>query len=112
MIKPPQAGGALADTGWCPPLRHPSHPRAWGWRAVQAGAWRRQLVKIFGVRKTTYTVTAAALELSGYTQWASINVKCCQRRAADPPQEAPDLRTWSAGPRPLPRGSCRSAPPP
>ena len=27
-------GGALADTGWCGPLRHPSHPRAWGWRAV------------------------------------------------------------------------------
>ena len=27
-------GGALADTGWRRPLRHPSHPRAWGWRAV------------------------------------------------------------------------------
>ncbi len=27
-------GGALADTGGVGPLRHPSHPRAWGWRAV------------------------------------------------------------------------------
>jgi hypothetical protein len=24
----------LPGTGWCRPLRHPSHPRAWGWRAV------------------------------------------------------------------------------
>src|SRR5271165_3329350 len=31
-------GGALAVTGWCRPLRHPSHPRAWGWRAVKSGA--------------------------------------------------------------------------
>ena len=33
---PPITGGALARTGWCWPLRHPSHPRAWGWRAVQS----------------------------------------------------------------------------
>ena len=25
-----------AGTGRCQPLRHPSHPRAWGWRAVQS----------------------------------------------------------------------------
>jgi hypothetical protein len=30
------AGGALADAGWCQPLRHPSHPRAWGWRAAKS----------------------------------------------------------------------------
>jgi hypothetical protein len=35
LVWPPQ-GGALARTGWCWPLRHPSHPRAWGWRAVQS----------------------------------------------------------------------------
>jgi len=29
-------GTALAGHGWCRPLRHPSHPRAWGWRAVQS----------------------------------------------------------------------------
>jgi hypothetical protein len=29
-------GGALAVTDWRRPLRHPSHPRAWGWRAVQS----------------------------------------------------------------------------
>ena len=29
-------GGALTRTGGVGPLRHPSHPRAWGWRAVQS----------------------------------------------------------------------------
>ena len=32
----PEWEALLPDTGWCPPLRHPSHPRAWGWRAVQS----------------------------------------------------------------------------
>ena len=26
----------LPGTGRCGPLRHPSHPRAWGWRAAQS----------------------------------------------------------------------------
>ena len=31
-----RTGGALAHTGRCQSLGHPSHPRAWGWRAVQS----------------------------------------------------------------------------
>lgn len=30
------AGGALTRTGRCEPRRHPNHPRAWGWCAVQS----------------------------------------------------------------------------
>ena len=32
----PETRGALARTGRCWPLRHPSHPGAWGWRTVQS----------------------------------------------------------------------------
>jgi hypothetical protein len=35
----------LPDTGWYRPLRHPSHPRAWGWRAVQSELGDGNLVK-------------------------------------------------------------------
>ena len=36
LASQPHRGGALAGTGWCRPLRHPSHPRAWGWRTVKS----------------------------------------------------------------------------
>jgi hypothetical protein len=35
-VGPPPWEALLPGTGWCLPLRHPSHPRAWGWRAVQS----------------------------------------------------------------------------
>jgi hypothetical protein len=43
------AGGALARTGWCWPLRHPSHPRAWGWRAAlsELGAASREAKSVY-----------------------------------------------------------------
>src|SRR5271163_1799379 len=42
---PGRTWGALAVTGWRRPLRHPSHPRAWGWRAVQSELGDGNLVK-------------------------------------------------------------------
>src|SRR5882757_640716 len=51
------AGGALACTGWCWPLRHPSHPRAWGWRAVQSelGAAAHEVHYVDDVRTRSET---------------------------------------------------------
>ena len=41
----PETRGALARTGWCRPLRHPSHPASVGLACRPVGAWRRHLVK-------------------------------------------------------------------
>src|SRR4051794_1024236 len=38
-------GGALADTGWCEPLRSSEPPASVGLASRPVGAWRRQLVK-------------------------------------------------------------------
>jgi hypothetical protein len=40
-----QLGGALARTGRCWPLLHPSHPTSVGLACRLVGAWRRHLVK-------------------------------------------------------------------
>ena len=39
-------GGALARTGRCGPLRHPSHPRAWGWRTASRSLARHLMKQI------------------------------------------------------------------
>src|SRR4051812_36615068 len=36
---------ASEGTGWCWPLRHPSHPASVGLACRPVGAWRRRLVK-------------------------------------------------------------------
>src|SRR3954469_21512186 len=49
MVRPlgpaSSSGGALACTGWCWPLRHPSHPASVGLACRPVGAWPRHLVK-------------------------------------------------------------------
>src|SRR5271165_3044797 len=42
---PPLREALLPGTGWCRPLRHPSHPASVGLACRPVGAWRRHLVK-------------------------------------------------------------------
>jgi hypothetical protein len=44
-VGPLQREALLPGTGWCWPLRHPSHPTSVGLACRPVGAWRRQLVK-------------------------------------------------------------------
>src|SRR5271156_5482838 len=44
-VGPPLREALLPGTGWCWPLRHPSHPTSVGLACRPVGAWRRQLVK-------------------------------------------------------------------
>ena len=64
-------GGALACTGWCGPLRHPSHPANVGLACRPVGAWRRhlmKLVKFYGAARARphfFGDGLAAVEASG-----------------------------------------------
>jgi len=55
-------GGALARTGWCWPLRHPSHPTSVGLACRPVGALRRRLVKhLHSTRGGPGTFSSAAV---------------------------------------------------